>query len=561
MNEQKRILLAIVLSGIVIMGYQLFFVKPVERPLETSEKSTIKQEELKRESKKANSKDVDIFGTKTSKSQAIEYKKEHRTISIFTPLYKINISESGAAIKSFELNNYKETNAKDSQSKELVDNQLEQGTLFFDLKRQFVKGLSQALYAAKTLDEDIEIFNGQQSLEFVLHSENNIVIKKIFTFDADSYIINCDIIFQNMSNSIISDSIVFYMPGVFNDEIKKKARFAFVGPMLLIDDEYTTVKPDDIKEKDTFHGNIEWAGFTQQYFMTAIMPKKSKDGDTIDSIVKMAYVDDIVTNAYIKEMKPLEPGKQSIHSFEIYMGPKSYDVMNQYDNSFKKAINFGFFNIIAKPLLIVMNLFYKIIPNYGIAIILLTILIKLIFWPLGTKSYKSMSKMKKIQPLMVDLRAKYKDDKQKLNKETMALYRAYKVNPASGCLPLLIQMPIFFALWRMLYQAIELRHAPFVGWMSDLSAPERLFNFNFSIPMMQEPSGIPMLTLLMGASFFIQQKMSPTQGDPTQAKIMMLMPLMMTVLFINFPAGLVLYMFVNNLISMGQQHYIQKKLS
>ncbi len=243
------------------------------------------------------------------------------------------------------------------------------------------------------------------------------------------------------------------------------------------------------------------------------------------------------------------------------MGPKSQKVLGQYDNSLKNAINFGFFNIIAKPLLITMNIIYGVIPNYGIAIILLTILIKLIFWPLGTKSYKSMNKMKKVQPLMMEIREKFKGDKTKMNQETMALYKTYKVNPASGCLPLLVQMPIFFALYRMLYQAIELRHAPFVGWISDLSAPDRLFEFNFAIPMMQAPHGIPMLTLLMGASFLLQQKMTPTAGDPMQAKMMMLMPIFMTVLFINFPAGLVLYMFVNNLISMGQQYYIQKKFS
>ena len=241
------------------------------------------------------------------------------------------------------------------------------------------------------------------------------------------------------------------------------------------------------------------------------------------------------------------------------MGPKSHKVLSKYNNSLKNAINFGFFNVIAKPLLITMNVIYSFIPNYGVAIILLTIFIKLIFWPLGTKSYKSMNEMKKVQPLMTELREKYKDDKQKMNQEVMALYKTYKVNPASGCLPMLVQMPIFFALYRMLYQAIELRHAPFIGWISDLSAPDRLFEFSFAVPMMQAPYGIPMLTLLMGASFLLQQKMTPTTGDPMQAKMMMFMPIFMTVLFINFPAGLVLYMFVNNIISMGQQYYIQKK--
>jgi YidC/Oxa1 family membrane protein insertase len=260
-------------------------------------------------------------------------------------------------------------------------------------------------------------------------------------------------------------------------------------------------------------------------------------------------------------MDRIDPGKQVEYPFTYYMGPKSLKVLGQYDNTLKKAINFGFFDILAKPLLITMNFIHDIVPNYGVAIILLTILIKLIFWPLGTKSYKSMNEMKKVQPLMMKIREKYKDDKQRMNQEIMGLYKTYKVNPASGCLPLLVQMPIFFALYRMLYQAIELRHAPFVGWITDLSGPDRLFHFDFAIPLMEAPYGIPVLTLIMGASFLLQQKMTPTTGDPMQAKMMMLMPIFMTVLFINFPSGLVLYMLVNNIISMGQQYYTQKKFS
>jgi len=295
--------------------------------------------------------------------------------------------------------------------------------------------------------------------------------------------------------------------------------------------------------------------------MTVVMPDRAAGNDPEDARIKLAYGNDVVTSSFVQRMTRLDPGKQSRYAFTVYMGPKSLKVLSKFDNSLKNAINFGFFNVLAKPLLMIMNWIHDVIPNYGVAIILLTVLIKLVFWPLGTKSYKSMNEMKKVQPLMMELREKYKDDKQRMNQEIMGLYKTYKVNPASGCLPILVQMPIFFALYRMLYQAIELRHAPFVGWITDLSAPDRLFSFDLAIPMMQAPYGIPLLTLIMGASFFLQQKMTPTAGDPMQAKMMMLMPIFMTVLFINFPAGLVLYMFVNNIISMGQQYYIQKKFS
>jgi YidC/Oxa1 family membrane protein insertase len=160
---------------------------------------------------------------------------------------------------------------------------------------------------------------------------------------------------------------------------------------------------------------------------------------------------------------------------------------------------------------------------------------------------------------MAEIREKYKDDKKRMNQELMGLYKIYKINPMGGCLPMILQIPVFFALYRMLYQAIELRHAPFFGWINDLSAPDRLFNFDFTIPFMQPPYGIPVLTIIMGATMFLQQKMTPTAGDPTQAKMMRLMPLFFTVIFINFPSGLVLYWLVNNILSILQQSYISKK--
>ena len=237
--------------------------------------------------------------------------------------------------------------------------------------------------------------------------------------------------------------------------------------------------------------------------------------------------------------------------------------MRAADNQLERAINFGWVDIIAKPCLWFMNFIYRFIPNYGIAIIILTIITRLLFWPLAQKSYKSMNDMRKLQPLMKELKEKYKDDKARINQETMALYRTYKVNPMGGCLPMLVQLPVFFALYRMLYQAIELRHAPFFGWINDLSAPDRLFHFNvsFHIPFMQPPYGIPVLTLIMGATMILQQKMSPAAADPTQAKMMMMMPVVFTVIFINFPSGLVLYWLVSNLVSIAQQYYTQKKLA
>jgi YidC/Oxa1 family membrane protein insertase len=236
-------------------------------------------------------------------------------------------------------------------------------------------------------------------------------------------------------------------------------------------------------------------------------------------------------------------------------------ILGEAGHDLGKAVNFGMFDVIAKPCVWLMNKIYSVIPNYGVAIILLTVLIKILLWPLGSKSYKSMSEMKKLQPLMKEIREKHKNDKKKMNEEIMSLYRTYKINPLGGCLPMVVQIPVFFALYRMLYQAIELRHAPFLLWINDLSAPDRLFRFDFSVPFMEPPYGIPVLTIIMGATMLLQQKMSPPMGDPTQAKMMMLMPLVFTVIFINFSSGLVLYWLVNNVLSIAQQYYIQKKFA
>ncbi len=558
MDEQKRLLLAVVLSVVVLVGYQTFFVTP---PVPNNQPQQVQNQNADQVQEK--SQNVSEYKTMTGivPETVAAQKKNYRTISISTPLYNIAISEQGAAVKSFELKNYNKTNKKDSPLKQLVPEQLTSGTLFFDLEGQSIPGLKDAVYTAKIDTNKTSVFEGEKTIEFILGTSNGIVVKKVFTFKADSYMIDCDIVFQNGSGTSLNDSLVISTPGFFDEETKKRSRFAFEGPVVFVNEEYMDIDPDDIEEKNTYTGKIGWSGYSERYFMTAVMPRLNTNGDTIDAGVKLFYADDMVINNYIRKMDRLDPGQQGVYSFTFYMGPKSQKILGSYDNSLKNAINLGFFNIIAKPLLITMNMIYSVIPNYGVAIILLTILIKLIFWPLGTKSYKSMNEMKKVQPLMMEIREKHKNDKQKMNQEIMGLYKTYKVNPASGCLPLLVQMPIFFALYRMLYQAIELRHAPFIGWISDLSAPDRLFEFNFAIPMMQEPYGIPMLTLLMGASFLLQQKMTPTAGDPMQAKMMMLMPIFMTVIFINFPAGLVLYMFVNNIISMGQQYYIQKKLS
>lgn len=336
----------------------------------------------------------------------------------------------------------------------------------------------------------------------------------------------------------------------------QKTSYAFEGPSAYINGELEQIKIKSIEKQNSYAGNIEWIALQDRYFLTSLLTDVKSDARLVLGATK-----EVLKSKYVHPAIKIEPGKQVTLKHQLFFGPKQIDLLNAAGKGLGNLIDFGMFDILAKPCLQFMNMIYSVVPNYGLAIILITIIIKIILWPLGYKSYKSMSEMKRVQPLITGIREKYKDDKKKQNEEIMGLYRTYKINPMGGCLPMVVQIPVFFALYRMLYEAIELRHAPFIGWINDLSAPDRLFNFGFSIPFMEPPYGIPVLTLIMGATMFLQQKMSPPMGDPAQAKMMMLMPIVFTFIFINFSSGLVLYWLVNNVLSISQQYYIQKKFA
>ncbi|NIO16153.1 MAG: membrane protein insertase YidC, partial [Deltaproteobacteria bacterium] len=234
-------------------------------------------------------------------------------------------------------------------------------------------------------------------------------------------------------------------------------------------------------------------------------------------------------------------------------GPKNSAALKAVGNNFDEVLDYGFFGWIAKPLVLLLKYSNSITGNYGIDIIILTIIIKILFHPLTQRSFASMKKMQDIQPVIKELQQKYKGDKARLNQEVMSLYKTYKINPLSGCMPMILQIPVFFALYKALLVAIELRHAPFMWWVTDLSAPEHLYDFNlfgFLVP-------IRLLPLLMGLSMYFQQKLNPSGGmDPTQQKVMNFLPLIFTVMFWGFPSGLVIYWLVNNIISIGQQYFL-----
>ncbi|MBW2489001.1 MAG: membrane protein insertase YidC [Deltaproteobacteria bacterium] len=552
--EQSRLLIAIVLSLVIFLAWQFIFgpdetqrrqEKKVEAPA-VEEKQ--KPEDIAKPYKEA------IEKPAPAEESAVEKLTPQiaATITVDTPLYQAKISENGAVFYSFLLKNYREKVQKGAPLKQILTGDETFGVGRLGFAGQSIVGLDKAVFSVDLPSRQLEVKDSPRDLTFSWRSQDGIVIEKTYKFAPDTYAIGMEVVIKNGSGRGIQDKLFV---ALYSKAPGDKRMYAFEGPSAMINDKLQEIKTKKLKDQNTFDGQIKWVALQSRYFMSGLVPDQIEEA----SLHLALQSDKFVAARYRQPEKAIQPGTQYIYKYKLFMGPKRIEELKNVGNDLHKVVDFGWFDILAKPCLWLMNLFYSVIPNYGVAIIILTVLVKILLWPLGQKSYKSMSEMKKIQPLMKEIREKYKNDKQRMNQEVMGLYRTYKINPLGGCLPMVVQLPVFFALYRMLYEAIELRHAPFFLWIDDLAAPDRLFRFDFSIPFMEPPYGIPVLTIVMGASMLLQQKMSPPMGDATQAKMMMFMPIIFTVIFINFSSGLVLYWLVNNILSIAQQYYTQKK--
>ena len=354
---------------------------------------------------------------------------------------------------------------------------------------------------------------------------------------------------QMTRNKIPDDIQNFYIQhegfiGVFDDELKE--------------DDY-----DDVKEKKIVRESNEgWLGITDKYWMTAFVPESGKNFKST-----FLYDEGFKANYIINKPTIINQSSTGINELRLFVAAKEVETIDTYAEKqnikkFDLVIDWGWFYFFTKPLFFVIDYLFKISGNFGTAIVLLTIALRLIFFPLANFSFKSMAKMKAVQPEMMRLKELHKDDKVKLQQEMMALYRKEKINPASGCLPVLIQIPFFFAIYKMLFISLEMRHQPFFGWIKDLSAadPTTIFNLFGLIPW-DPPSFmiIGIWPILMGASMWVQQKLNPAPADPVQAKIFAFFPLFLTIILASFPSGLVVYWTVNNILTIAQQWVINKK--
>ncbi len=546
---ETRALLAIVLSIAVLAGFQYFFgnqMAPVTAVNGTGASNSSPMQGVPgTDGKPAVKRPKKAEPEKTLSGLDLPPapKGNGRDVVIETPLFRAVMSENGATFKHFVLKKYRESLDKGANGVDLINVKppiLPLGVKIRGSGREI--DLRTRLFSASTTKVVLGHQQKEAQLTFKADIGNGVTLYKDFSFKRDSYTVEMTLRLSGAS----SDGFSVFL---YDRPYKEGSSYIFSGPSYFTPGSgLEEVKLKEVGDVHKFSGPLDWVSFGDNYFMIALVPL-DRQGPWSLGIKKLD--EHGLTESRLSGVS-LE---KELCKIMVYLGPKEIDRLKGVGHNLSEAINFGWFDPIAKPLLYVLNFFYKYLHNYGIAIIVLTVLIKVLFWPLAHKSAKSMKTMQKLQPRLQKLKEKYGDDKERLNKELMQLYRTYKVNPMSGCLPMLLQIPVFFALYKVLLQAIELRHAPFALWINDLSAPDRLMIPGVHIPMI---GGIPVLTLLMGVSMYLQQKMSPSSLDPTQAKMMQLLPVIFTFMFINFPSGLVLYWLVNNVLSIVQQYYVNK---
>jgi len=532
---EKRLLLAIVLSFLVLFLYQALFVKKQPPPEPSPEMVTEvkKKPALPPPMEKAPQ-------TPQEPAEAVEFQPvsgEHEDqIFVNTSLYRGVWSNKGGVLKSWRLKEYRDSDGEDL---ELVSARSEEIEIYpFFLKSDdpgFDRMINSALYNSSS--RTLELTNGQSGiLRFEYADDQGTRVEKIMTFQDGLYGFGIQINVWKNGQKIESD--VLWGPSLGNPTLEEqKKRFGgssgiavHYGEKFVHIDERKYKPEQSVFPKEYF---IKWAGYQDQYF-TALYVTSPQESQV------MFFKEDIGEKSYFFL------SANSVQ--EAYIGPKRHDDLKKFGHNSTKIIKYGFFGMIAEILYQAIKTIHNAVPNWGFSIIILTIIIKIIFFPLTYSSTKSMAKMQELQPKIKALKAKYKKAKQdigqrrKMNEETMALYKEHGVNPAGGCLPMLIQMPIFWGFFRLLVVSIEFRHSPFMLWINDLSVKDPYY----------------VTPILMGITQYISQKMTPTSADPTQQRMMLIMPVIMTIFFMNFQSGLVLYWLTNNILQIGQQYIMNR---
>lgn len=560
---EKRALLAVILSFMVLFIYSQYFApRPdpdsiaIHGQTAPSGTQSVSSDEAPsttppsepppaasvQESQPIETEQIDVIATPDN--------LDKQEIVVESELYRAVLSNKGANIVHFTLKKYRDSVKDDSNLYEMIW-QGQSGERF-PLTLIFQNSLLTSSFQKGSYEADIEephLFIDEQqqsvSVSFNRTDKSGIFVQKTLTFHHDSYLIDCDIAIENKSNKQMNVTWTLIGAEGIGPEGKETSRYVHFGPIFMVHERnkenLEKVKVKNLSEEEiSFKTGLRWCGIGSPYFCLSLIP----EGDQTYYGSAWSIEEDIPIVALKTPLIEADTGFHQEFNTEFYIGPKERSQLKKAPHNLLSIIDYGIFSIIALPLFKALLFFYSYLKNWGLAIIVLTVIIKILFYPLTRSSFQSMEKMKVIQPEMNEIRSKYKDDPNRLNKEIWALYRKHKVNPMGSCFPTLLQIPVFIALYNVLYVSIELRHSSFL-YIPDLSAYD---------PYYISP-------ILMGASMLLQQQMTPVMGDPKQAQLMKLMPVVFTVMFIYFPSGLVIYWLVNNLITIGQQLIIRRKSS
>jgi YidC/Oxa1 family membrane protein insertase len=573
MGEQKNLFLAIGLSVAIIVIFQILF--PQQTAMTPPAKNEVEQIQPA----------TSIDDIQTTSKEIIKTKEEVIAVDdrviISTPSLKGSINLKGAILDDLILLNYKETLDENSKNISLF---LPDGTsnpYYVELGWKTLSSNS-SLVNLPNLDTDWKATSSSlepgSPVSLLWTNNQNITFKIHFSVD-ENYLFNVSQEIENNSSSIIEvfpyrlikrinmpDTINFFilhegLISLLNDELLEKKYSA------LLDDCSSTKNKKNLFCDQKSTGG--WLGFTDKYWMTALIPDQNESISTNYRHGNNGR--DNFRVGYVGQIFKIEPNSINTYNGKIFAGAKILKILKQYQkehniNRFDDAIDWGWFSFLTKPIFIAINWFYGQVGNFGIAIIAFTFLMRIILFPLAHTSFKSMAKMKKLQPDMQRLKETYPDDRKKMQQELMALYKKEGANPVAGCLPMIVQIPIFFSLYKVLFVTIEMYHAPFYGWIHDLSAPDPLGLITlfgivpWNFPGFLSIINIGILPIFMGFTMWLQQKLNPAPADPTQAKIFAFLPFVFTFILAGFAAGLVLYWSVNNILSIAQQWFIQKKI-
>ncbi|MGX6959771.1 MAG: membrane protein insertase YidC [Rickettsia endosymbiont of Pentastiridius leporinus] len=553
-NNIVNLIAAIILSLGIIFGWQYFVTKP-QQAKQQQQIALQKAENLKKKELK-----------QLEAIEAAQETEQVQRIKIESNSLTGSISLKGIRFDDLILKKYKQDLSENSPEVVLFSPSNSDNAYFAEVG--WVSNLSSVkLPNNETVwNSDSQILTPEKPVNLFWVNEDGIKFLVTISVDEDYLFTIEQTIVNNSDKELPVQSY-----GLINRKyvaIEKAVNILHQGPIGCIDESLKEYSYDDIKDKKSEKfttSKVEWIGITDKYWLTSLIPDKSSNYSSNFNYAFKQGAEKYQVD-FISPTQIVKPGENFSIQGKLFAGAKKVDLLDKYEKQyniklFDRAIDFGWFYIITKPVFYAMNFFYKYVGNFGISILIVTVIIKLLMFTLANKSYRSMKKMKNLQPEIDRIKNLYSDDKARLNQEIMTLYKKEKVNPVAGCLPILVQIPVFFSIYKVLYVTIEMRQAPFYGWIKDLSAPDPTSIFNLFGLLPFSPPSFLMIgawPILMATTMFLQQRMSPEPADPVQAQVMKFMPLIFLVMFSSFPAGLLIYWSWNNLLSIIQQYYINK---